>query len=810
MSAGSIIIDLLMRTGAFETDVKRAEKSLKQFEKQAYNFGQSIGNAWNLAFTGAGAAVAYFAKQTIDGLDGLNDVADATGASIENISALESVAMRTGASMDQVSSILVKFNAVLNAADDPTKGPGAVLAALGLEAEKLRALDPAEALRQTAVALRGFADDGNKARAVQELFGKSIKDAAPFLNDLAEQTELVGTVTAEQAKQAEEFNKQLFALQATAADLARSALAEMLPALNNIGKAFSESQKAGDSFWDSQIKGYDAWVANFWSKWSDRYTDWYRGFWGMESKGPTGVAFEPSKAGGGRGFVNPEPVKPSLNVPTPPEKAGGGRGGAAKVSEAQRYLDTLTRQLERTRELSTVEQLLTDIQMGRLGAVTEAQQKNLMQLAQEVDAARQRDKFEQVMEGMQRQIAATQNLSVAEQVLRDIQTGRLRDLTVAQQEALMATARQLDASARQREMAMAGLQLTEAMRTAVERVNDAVEQYNELFAEGAINAETLQRAIDDLASSAMPQTVEEAEALAIALAEAGASSEMINKMLNGARMDAGVKQASEMKELMDAQYNLAKAMVESRKESGFFTDLQALRAEGEVNQARIQQLRAYQGQLINNANAIGEWSNKAQAEMLNVEAEIERLSSKIDLVANKFREIFEDAFAQGFEDWLNGTKSFGDALKDVFNNIFKEINKIVARELSQGLMKMLGGGLMPGESQGLFSFLGNIFAPPGVAADAGILSVMGFGGARATGGDVLAGRSYLVGENGPEAFVPRTAGTIIPNKQLEQPKRSGTNIVVNVTATPGMGRDTALQQGQRIGMGIQTAMARNG
>lgn len=41
-----------------------------------------------------------------------------------------------------------------------------------------------------------------------------------------------------------------------------------------------------------------------------------------------------------------------------------------------------------------------------------------------------------------------------------------------------------------------------------------------------------------------------------------------------------------------------------------------------------------------------------------------------------------------------------------------------------------------------------------------------FGGARAAGGPVMSSRSYLVGERGPEVFVPRSAGSIVPNHQL--------------------------------------------
>src|SRR5690606_18792061 len=37
-----------------------------------------------------------------------------------------------------------------------------------------------------------------------------------------------------------------------------------------------------------------------------------------------------------------------------------------------------------------------------------------------------------------------------------------------------------------------------------------------------------------------------------------------------------------------------------------------------------------------------------------------------------------------------------------------------------------------------------------------------FGGSRADGGPVLAGRTYLVGERGPEVFRPQTAGVVEP------------------------------------------------
>ena len=54
----------------------------------------------------------------------------------------------------------------------------------------------------------------------------------------------------------------------------------------------------------------------------------------------------------------------------------------------------------------------------------------------------------------------------------------------------------------------------------------------------------------------------------------------------------------------------------------------------------------------------------------------------------------------------------------------------------------------------------------GIGAGRGSLLGQIFGGFRANGGPVMAGRSYVVGENGPEVFSPPQTGTIIPNHAL--------------------------------------------
>jgi hypothetical protein len=60
-----------------------------------------------------------------------------------------------------------------------------------------------------------------------------------------------------------------------------------------------------------------------------------------------------------------------------------------------------------------------------------------------------------------------------------------------------------------------------------------------------------------------------------------------------------------------------------------------------------------------------------------------------------------------------------------------------------------------------------------------------FGGARANGGSVSAGKSYLVGERGAEMFVPNSSGSIVPNGALAGAGGGSTiNLTVNGAIDP--------------------------
>ena len=73
------------------------------------------------------------------------------------------------------------------------------------------------------------------------------------------------------------------------------------------------------------------------------------------------------------------------------------------------------------------------------------------------------------------------------------------------------------------------------------------------------------------------------------------------------------------------------------------------------------------------------------------------------------------------------------------------------------------------------------------------------------GGSVSANRSFLVGEKGPEMFVPSRAGTIIPNNQLGGGGLTN-NIVVNVDVNGGVDAQGGEEEGRELGRLIAVAV----
>lgn len=257
MAIAKLSIDLEARLANLQAGLDKAGYLAEQ---QAARIEARFAKLRSLASgVGAGLATAFtvpaifaFIKRTNEGVAALEDMKAATGASVENLSALEDAAARTGTNFDTMGDALIKMNKALTDAK-PGSEYAAVFDALGLSVKELKALDPVDAMHKLSQALVGYEDDANKARAVQILFGKSLKDVAPLLKDLAEQTKLTATVTAEQVAEAKKFDDALASLTKSTTDWARALAGPLVTSLNLVIERISRAR----GVWET-LKAIDA------------------------------------------------------------------------------------------------------------------------------------------------------------------------------------------------------------------------------------------------------------------------------------------------------------------------------------------------------------------------------------------------------------------------------------------------------------------------------------------------------------------------------------------------------------------------
>ena len=236
---------IITATDQTKVAFQSVQSSLAGLEKTAIGLGP--------IFAGLGAALTAGAftqtiANTIKFAAALDDMAEATGASVENLSALAGVAKIGGHDLGMVESSLQKLAKALHGTGEESKGAASALEALGLSAEDLRGKDTAEAMLDVAKALDQFKDGSGKTAVAIALLGKNGAALLPFLKDLAEQSELVGKVTAEQAASAEAYEKNLNRLTASFSSAGKAAAYELLPFLEKITGEMVAARDASGSF----------------------------------------------------------------------------------------------------------------------------------------------------------------------------------------------------------------------------------------------------------------------------------------------------------------------------------------------------------------------------------------------------------------------------------------------------------------------------------------------------------------------------------------------------------------------------------
>jgi tape measure domain-containing protein len=168
---------------------------------------------------------------------------------------------------------------------------------------------------------------------------------------------------------------------------------------------------------------------------------------------------------------------------------------------------------------------------------------------------------------------------------------------------------------------------------------------------------------------------------------------------------------------------------------------------------------------------------------LEIEVDDQKLSENIELIdewGERVKGIVDDvgygmeqSLSDSFFDVAKGKfDSFGDYFQNFCDSILRAWSRMLAQAATQRMMSGAFGNWMT-------NAFGGGGTTGGMVGD--FPTTSNFGGYCADGGPVVSGRSYIVGEKGPELFTPSSSGTIIPNNAL-----GGSNVTVQVVNPPGI------------------------
>ncbi|PXA83640.1 tail tape measure protein [Nostoc sp. 3335mG] len=161
------------------------------------------------------------------------------------------------------------------------------------------------------------------------------------------------------------------------------------------------------------------------------------------------------------------------------------------------------------------------------------------------------------------------------------------------------------------------------------------------------------------------------------------------------------------------------------------------------------------------------------------------LQTSLGTGADRAATLIENGLARAVR---SGKLSFADLERTALS----VLSEIAAQAVKSGIAALLGGGSGGSGDGGLLS-LGT-----------GLLtSVLGLPG-RATGGPVSPGRPYVVGEQGPELFVPTSAGSIATAGST--PARD-VRVAISINAPTGTEPRALAQSSRQVARAVSRALA---
>ena len=424
MIAGTLEIQLLANMARLQADMDTAKRSVGSAMSSIESaVAMAKGALIGLGAIGLATAFAQSVRGVIDLGDELNKLSQRTGVGVEALSQLRYAAKLSDVSAESLSTGLKKLNISIAEAGSGSKEKAEMFKALGVSVTdasgRTKAAD--QVLLDIADTFKISKDGAEKTAAAVKLLGKSGDEMIPLLNGGSEairamknEADKLGlTISADFAKQAEEFNDNLTRIQAASQKLSISLAGELIDGLSRAMKAMADATIEGGKLY-GMYKGLQTLLTG-----DDMHKSNVMTFEGTERLMAAESALAKAREKGDGATVTrltnavrlrkeelavhqnynkvlnaevdanaaiakaSDAAKKTIKLPS---SAGG--GGSTKNPDAKfdAYLKQLQHQIDKAQQLNDVERVYADIKNGNIGKISAAQEEQLIAIATETDA----------------------------------------------------------------------------------------------------------------------------------------------------------------------------------------------------------------------------------------------------------------------------------------------------------------------------------------------------------------------------------------------------------------------------------------
>lgn len=247
MSIGSITVDLLARTGSFQTDLDRAGKHAQRRMREIEEAVDQAAKQIAIAMPAIGGAAALMVRSAANAADGLSKLSQRTGVAVEELSRLKYAVSLNDATAKDLEQALKGLSNKMYDASRGGKEAAAAFSAIGVQVHdaqgNMRSLE--EVLLDIADAFAALPDGANKAAIANKLMEESGVRLIPTLNNGREGIRAMGDelerfggeVSSTFARAAADFNDNLTRMNALQQSFGLSLANETIPILNELTNA---------------------------------------------------------------------------------------------------------------------------------------------------------------------------------------------------------------------------------------------------------------------------------------------------------------------------------------------------------------------------------------------------------------------------------------------------------------------------------------------------------------------------------------------------------------------------------------------